>query len=114
MNQVHVKIHSWDEDSKSLIISFASDTTASSNPDDYAGLAYQPHNFWPDVTTSEDLMLKIAQIGKSLCEDLVRKETMQADSSLISMYSNLAGTSQTFNVADLAVSDPEPDPDAPA
>lgn len=110
MNQVHVKIHSWDDDSKSLLISFASDTTASSNPDDYAVHAYQPHNFWPDVTTSDDLMLKIGQIGKAFCEDVVKKEAMQADSSLTSMYSNLAGTSQTFDVADLVVSDP----DAPA
>jgi len=101
MNQVHVKIHSWDEESKSLIISFASDTTASSNPDDYEGLAYQPHLFWPDVSDSTELMKKIAQLGQSVCTQIEVEESINNDESKISLYSGFAGQSQTFNVSDL-------------
>lgn len=101
MNQVHVKIHSWDESSKSLIISFASDTTSSSDPDNYEALAYQPHSFWPDVTDSTELMRKIAQLGMSVCEQIESAESVEADTDRMTMYSGLAAQSQTFNTADL-------------
>ena len=106
MNQVHVKIHSWEEESKSLIISFASDTTSSSNPDNYEALAYQPHSFWPDVTDSTELMRKIAQLGMSVCEQIERAESVNDNADLLTVYSGLSGQTQTFNTAD--ITDPAP------
>ena len=106
MNQVHVKIHSWEEDSKSLIISFASDTTSSSNPDSYEALAYQPHLFWPDVTDSAELMKKIGQLGIGVCEQIERDESVNDNADMLTVYSGLSGQTQTFNTADIA--DPAP------
>ena len=101
MNTVTVKIESWDEDSKSLICRFASDTTASSNPDDYVSIAFQPHLMWPDVTTSDELLKKVAQAGMSICNEIITNETLNSNASLLSVYSGLAGNTSTFNVSDL-------------
>ena len=101
MNTVTVKIESWDEESKSLICRFASDTTASSNPDDHDALAFQPHLMWPDVTDATELKKKIASYGVAICEEIARNESVNADTSLLSMYSGLAGNTITFNTTDL-------------
>lgn len=101
MNTVHVKIESWDEDSKSLICRFASDTTSSNNPDSYVSLAYQPHLMWPDVSDSTELLRKIAQAGMSVCNEIVSTESINSDEAKKAVYSSLAGTSQSFTVSSL-------------
>ena len=101
MNTVTVKIESWDESSKTLVCRFASDTTSSSNPDDYNAVAFQPHLMWPQATTSSDVMTNIARAGASICREIENEESLSNDSSQLSVYSGLSGQTQTFNVADI-------------
>jgi len=101
MNTVTVKIVEWDEESQSLICSFASDETNSSDPDTYGKLAFQPAMMWPDVTDSDELLKKIAQAGKSVCEEIKIKETIASDNDKKSLYTNLVGTNTTYNVSDI-------------
>jgi len=61
--KLYVKIHSFEESTETLIVSYASDETVSQNPDDYRKLSIQPRSLWPNVTDPEELKKKIAQIG---------------------------------------------------
>lgn len=101
MNTVTVKIESWDESSKTLVCRFASDTTSSSNPDDYNAVAFQPHLMWPQATTSSDVMTNIARAGASICQEIANEEALNNDAAQLSVYSGLSGQTQTFNVADI-------------
>ncbi len=47
-----MKIVGWDEESKSLLVKYASDEKSSADPDTYYELAYQPHPMFPAATTT--------------------------------------------------------------
>ena len=55
-----MKVVGFEEESKSLIVAFASDETASNNPEDYASFAYQPIDMWPGENNAEQLKKNIA------------------------------------------------------
>jgi hypothetical protein len=63
MNTLKMKIVGYDETNHSLLVAFASDTTASQNPADYSALAYQPISMWPDVTDAAEITRRIAVAG---------------------------------------------------
>lgn len=115
MNTITVKVISWDNDSQSLTCKFASDETASSNPDDYEAYAFQPNLMWPTVTTAEGVMEELARAGISICEEIKSREDLANNPTQLAVYSGLAGQEQTFNVSDITVTpsttNPEVDPD---
>lgn len=61
--KLYMKIHSFDEESESLIVSYASDETESRNPSDYRSIAIQPRLLWPNVNDATELKKNLAQLG---------------------------------------------------
>jgi hypothetical protein len=104
MNTLYMKIHAYDEPSHSLLVSFASDTTASQNPDDYPQYAYQPIRMWPDVSDSEEIKKRIAVAGMYHAEQQEREEKFIADPAKIQQYNAMVDTQASFTVAELTAS----------
>lgn len=101
MNTLYMKVHSFDEQSNSLIVSFASDTTSSQNPDDYTKYAYQPINMWPDVTDPAEIKKRIAVAGIYHAEQQEREEKFVADPAKVQAYKNMVGQGVSYLIADL-------------
>lgn len=92
MNIVKVKIHEYDEETKSLIVSFASDKTESQNPDDYRKLAYNL-SFFDENDTIDDVKIKLAQSGISILRQQILEEKSLKDPSKIDVLKTLVGNS---------------------
>ena len=101
MNTLYMKIHEYDEPSSSLIVSFASDTTKSQNPEDYPRFAYQPVHMWPDVNDPQEIKKRIAVAGLYQAQQQEREEKFIADPSKIQQYKDMVNTQASFTVAEL-------------
>lgn len=106
MNTLYMKIHAFEEQSRSLIVSFASDTTASQNPDDYTRYAFQPMNMWPDVTSPAEIKKRIAVAGIYHAEQQEREEKFIADPVKAQSYKDMVGQGSSYLVTDLIPSTP--------
>ena len=109
MNALYMKIHSYEETSGSLIVSFASDKTASQNPDDYTSYAFQPLNMWPDVTDVEEIKKRIAVAGMYHAEQQAREEAFKVDTDRVSQIQNLVGQLSSYTAAELIANTSQPD-----
>jgi hypothetical protein len=105
MNSVKFKIKGYDETSNSLVISFASDTTASQYPEAYTAYAFQPLTMWPDVTSIEELKKKIAAAGIHHAGMQEAKEKFVADPARVAALKTLVGQTYEFTVAALTATD---------
>jgi len=101
MNTITVKIIAWEADGQSLVCKFASDETASSNPDDYNSFSFQPKLMWPHATTADAVLEEVARAGVSICEEIKTSEDLANNPTESAVYSGLSGTEQTFNVSDI-------------
>lgn len=101
MNTIYMKIHSFDEASYSLIVSFASDTTQSQNPADYPSYAFQPLNMWPDVTDPNEIKKRIAVAGIYHAEQQEREERFVADPTKVAEYSAMVGQQDSYLISTL-------------
>ena len=101
MNIVKMKIVGYDEINHSLLVSFASDTTASSNPADYPALAYQPISMWPDITDVSELTRRIAIAGMHQVDQQEIKEKFHADENRILELKSLVGQEFEYSVSSL-------------
>ncbi len=101
MNTLYMKIHAFEEASYSLIVSFASDTTKSQNPDDYPKYAYQPMNMWPDVTDPVEIKKRMAVAGVYHAEQQEREEKFIADPAKVQSYKDMVGQENSYPVNDL-------------
>jgi hypothetical protein len=101
MNTLYIKIHAFEEQSNSLIVSFASDTTLSQNPDDYPKYAYQPMNMWPDITDPAEIKKRIATAGLYHAEQQEREEKFIADPTKVQAYKDMVGQGSSYLVTDL-------------
>lgn len=101
MNTLYMKIHAFDEQSYSLIASFASDTTNSQNPDDYPHYAYQPMHMWPDVTDPAEIKKRVAVAGIYHAEQQERQEKFIADPAKVQSYQNMVGQENSYSVTEL-------------
>lgn len=109
MELIHMKIHSYDEETKSLIVSFASDRTLHQDPCQYRAFAYQPLNMWPGVDDIEEIKKNLAVAGLWIVEQQEREESFMADDYRILQLKQLAGQSFTYPARDLLP--PAPDPE---
>jgi hypothetical protein len=100
-----MKIHAFEEQSYSLLVSFASDTTKSQNPDDYPSYAFQPMNMWPDVNDPAEIKKRIAVAGMYHAEQQEREEKFIADPTKVAAYQAMVGSETSYNVGDLAPTD---------
>ena len=101
MNTIYMKIHSFDEGSYSLIVSFASDTTKSQNPDDYPHYAYQPMKMWPDVTDPVEIKKRVAISGVYHAEQQEIEEKFIADPAKVQSYKDMVGQENSYPVSEL-------------
>jgi hypothetical protein len=101
MNTLYIKIHSFEEQSNSLVVSFASDTTKSQDPGDYPAYAFQPLNMWPDVIDPLEIKKRIAVAGIYHAEQQEREEKFLADPAKVQTYKGMVGTVQTYALEDL-------------
>lgn len=101
MNKVKMKITGYDEESHSLLVSFASDTTASQDPAIYPSYAFQPLTMWPDVTDIEELKKRIAVAGMYSAESQAAMEKFAADTERVAAMKALVGQTSEFTVAEL-------------
>jgi hypothetical protein len=106
MNKVKMKVVAYEEESKSLIIAFASDETLSNNPDDYAKIAYQPTQMWPGEINAEQLKKNIALTGLSHTAQQAMRERAPVPEELIVEMKSWVGQTFTFNSEDLTVPAP--------
>lgn len=98
MKKIIFKINGFDEQSNSLIISFASDETKSSNPSDYQSYAYQPITTWPDVSDIEELKKRIAQAGVYMAEQQKIKEEFVLDTKRIEDLKSMVGKTFEYSI----------------
>ena len=101
MNSIKFKIKGYDETSNSLLISFASDTTANKDPEQYPAYAFQPFAMWPDVANMEELKKKIAMAGVHYTKLQEAKERLAADPQQTTKLMALVGQVHEFTLADL-------------
>lgn len=103
MQTLKMKIHSYDEASHSLIVSYASDETASSDPGAYQAYAYQPMTMWPDITDPEEIKKRLAHSGIYMAEQQKIKEQYVADEARINALKAMVGSVIEYSIADLTI-----------
>lgn len=92
MTTIYTKIHRYEKETDSLIVSFASDETESPNPNDYPPVAVQPSIQFPGITDVAEVHKKLSEIGQSI---VVRQKTLEdiaAGKINTAIYENLAST----------------------
>ena len=109
MKTIYMKIHAFEEQSYSLIASFASDTTKYQDPDKYPSYAFQPMNMWPDVTDPAEIKKRIAVAGLYHAEQQEREEKFIADPAKVQSYKDMVGQENSYPVVDLI---PPPGPES--
>jgi hypothetical protein len=97
-----MKIHAFEESTYSLLVSFASDTTKSQNPDDYPAYAFQPMNMWPDVTDPAEIKKRIAVAGMYHAEQQEREEKFVADPVKVAQYQAMVGQENSYPIEDIS------------
>ena len=108
MNSIKFKIKSYDEANNSLVISFASDTTSSQDPETYTAYAFQPLTMWPDVTDITALKKCIATAGMHHAKMQEAKEKFVVDASRVASLKALVGQTHEFTVAELTATSTTP------
>jgi hypothetical protein len=84
-----MKVVKFEPESMSLVVSFASDETQSSDPSDYVAHSYQPSMMWPNVTDIEELKLHLAVSGLFHIENQKRVETLKNDPIKNALYESM-------------------------
>lgn len=107
MNKIKIKINGYDEQSHSILVSFASDETKSQDPSDYQAYAYQPMSMWPDISDLEEIKKRIAQAGLYLVEQQKIKEQFVADENRIQSLKSMVGKTFEYNLEEV-ITPPEP------
>ena len=108
MSTLYMKIHALEEQTNSLLVSFASDKTKSKNPSDYPQFAYQPINMWPDVSDPDEIKKRVAIAGMYHAEQQEREEQFSADPTKIAQYQSMAGSTLEYSIADLTAPPADP------
>ena len=106
MKTLFMKIHQFEEQSHSLIVSFASDTTKYQDPDKYPSYAYQPLHMWPDIDNPEEIKKRIAMSGMYHAEQQEREEKFVADQEKIEKYRDMIGQVSSYPIESLASTNP--------
>ena len=102
MNTLKMKITGWDEDSKSILVRFASDETANTNPSAYYDLAFQPHLMFPEANTAVEVKTALAKAGVSVAQEIKINEDLKSNTEKKNMYASLVSTDiLSFNYTEL-------------
>ena len=104
-----MKIRGFEEQTNSLLVSFASDTTKSSDPESYPQHAFQPMKMWPDVTDPTEILKRIAISGVYNAEQQTIEEKFVADQTKVDAYKAMVGKNEEYLVSDLIAPPPNYD-----
>lgn len=107
MQNVKMKIVGYEEASGSLLVCFASDTTVSSNPEDYQAVAFQPAEMWPDIQDIEQIKLQIAKAGLRIVTQTLVREELAATPARVLQLQGLVNAEFEYSVSALADTVPE-------
>jgi len=110
MNSVNMKVVGYDEESHSLLVSFASDQTRSQDPETYPAMAFQPISMWPNVSDVVEIKKRIATAGMYHVKQQESKEAFVDDPNRVAALKSLVGQSFTYQVSDLVASQTETTP----
>ena len=108
MNFVKMKIMGYDDESHSVLVAFASDTTKSQDPTVYPVYAFQPLMMWPDVTDIEEIKKRMAVAGLYHTEQQRAKEEFLADDARVSALKGLVGYTATYQAEELLAPEQTP------
>lgn len=100
MQTLHMKIHKYDEENKSLLVSFSSDESLKPLGE-YRQYSFQLKNFIGK--TSEEILNHIARTGSNIVKIQNAEETVSSDANLIDIARSLDGTEHEYEIADLDV-----------
>jgi hypothetical protein len=103
MEKVKMKITGYDDASNSLLVSFASDTTKSANPEDYPSYAFQPLTMWPDISDLNEIKKRIATAGIYHVTLQEAEEKFIADPDKVTALKNMVGQTYDFSATELAI-----------
>jgi len=98
MATIHTKIHEYNKDTQSVVVSFASDTTKSQNPDDYEKFNYDISSLVEESASQQDLKDALALAGLSWCEAHCKKEMLDDRPEKQAELESLVQTSWTQEV----------------
>ena len=93
MNTLKMKITEWDENSKSLLVRYASDETANTNPNAYGTFAFQPHLMFPEANTAVEVRTALAKAGVSVAQEIKINEDLADDTDKLNMLRGLVSSS---------------------
>jgi hypothetical protein len=93
MNTLKMRITGWDESSKSLLVRFASDETANTDPSAYYDLAFQPHTMFPEANTAVEVKTALAKAGVSVAQEIKINEDLADDTDKLNMLRGLVSSS---------------------
>ena len=110
MNSVNMKVVGYDEESHSLLVSFASDQTKSQDPETYPAMAFQPISMWPDIHDVVEIKRRIAAAGMYHVRQQESKEAFVDNPNRVAALKSLVGQSFTYQVSDLVASQTETTP----
>lgn len=105
MNFVKMKVVGYDEESHSVLVSFASDTTKSQDPTAYPVYAFQPLMMWPDVSDVEEIKKRMAVAGLYHTEQQRAKEEFLQDDARVQSLRDLVGYTTTYQAEELLNTD---------
>lgn len=103
MEKVKMKIMGYDDTSNSLLVSFASDTTKSANPEDYPSYAFQPLTMWPDISDPQEIKKRIAMAGMYQVMLQEAEEKFIADPNRVNAFKSMVGQTYDFSTSELAI-----------
>jgi len=106
MNSVNMKVVGYDEESHSLLVSFASDQTRSQDPETYPAMAFQPISMWPNISDVVEIKKRIATAGMYHVKQQESKEAFVNDPNRVAALKSLVGQSFTYQVSDLVSTQP--------
>ena len=95
---IHTKIHEYNKETQSIVVSFASDTTKSQNPDDYEKFNYDISSLVEKGASEQDLKDALATSGLSWCENYCKKEMLDDRPEKQAEIEGLVQTSWTQEV----------------
>lgn len=101
MQNVKIKVVGYEEASGSLLVCFASDVTASINPEDYQPVAFQPAQMWPDTQSIEEIKLRLAKAGAVIAEQQALKEALNTQPERVAALQTLVGVGFEYPVSAL-------------
>ena len=107
MNTLKMRITGWDESSKSLLVRFASDETANTDPSAYYDLAFQPHTMFPEANTAVEVKTALAKAGVSVAQEIKINEDLADDTDKLNMLRGLVSSSVLSYDASELIEDPD-------